>query len=116
MIAPLKLTNDTISYSPPAITTTTTSTSTNAHNNNLVYNSHNNILYNTKHHNSDGPDMIGQVIPLLDLRASGDPVYHYTARIKSLQLNGYNITNFPILYAIFDTGTVILYYIINISV
>ena len=109
MIAPLKLTDDTLSYSPPTITTTITPTptSTTEHNYNIVYNDYNNIVYNTKHQNSDPFTRLGQVIPLLDLRSSGDPVYHYTARIKSLQLNGYNITNFPILYAIFDTGTVI---------
>lgn len=35
----------------------------------------------------------------------GDPVQHYTARIKELYINGKRIGEFDTLYAVFDTGT-----------
>jgi hypothetical protein len=44
-------------------------------------------------------------IKMVDLRSLGDPVYHYAARIKSLELNGREIARDSVIYAVFDTGT-----------
>lgn len=43
-------------------------------------------------------------IRLLDLRPLGDPVYHYAARVKSLQINGVEIGMGTTIFAVFDTG------------
>jgi hypothetical protein len=44
-------------------------------------------------------------IKMVDLRNLGDPVYHYAAKIKSLELNGREIARDSVIYAVFDTGT-----------
>eukprot|EP01036_Dinobryon_divergens_P029743 gene29743-38883_t len=49
------------------------------------------------------------VIPLVDLRPLGDPVFHYAVKLKRLELNGKPIASSAnsncTIYAIFDTGT-----------
>ena len=42
---------------------------------------------------------------MVDLRVLGDPVYHYAARIKVLEINGRQIAANSTIYAVFDTGT-----------
>jgi hypothetical protein len=44
-------------------------------------------------------------VKMVDLRALGDPVYHYAAKVKSLEINGYKIAENSTIYAVFDTGT-----------
>ena len=44
-------------------------------------------------------------IKMVDLRVLGDPVYHYAARIKVLEINGRQIAANSTIYAVFDTGT-----------
>lgn len=44
-------------------------------------------------------------IKMVDLRVLGDPVYHYAARIKVLEINGRPIAANSTIYAVFDTGT-----------
>ena len=46
------------------------------------------------------------VLPLVDLRSLGDPVYHYAVKVKRLDLNGKPIvSNNCTIYAIFDSGS-----------
>ena len=44
-------------------------------------------------------------IKMVDLRVLGDPVYHYAAQIKRLEINGRQIAGNSTIYAVFDTGT-----------
>jgi hypothetical protein len=44
-------------------------------------------------------------IKMTDLRVLGDPVYHYAAQVKSLEINGRQIAANSTIYAVFDTGT-----------
>lgn len=44
-------------------------------------------------------------IKMDDLRVLGDPVYHYAAKIKSLEINGRKVASNSTIYAVFDTGT-----------
>jgi hypothetical protein len=44
-------------------------------------------------------------IKMFDLRSLGDPVYHYAAKIKSLEINGVQVARDSTIYAVFDTGT-----------
>lgn len=44
-------------------------------------------------------------IQMTDLRVLGDPVYHYAAQVKSLEINGRQIAANSTIYAVFDTGT-----------
>ena len=40
--------------------------------------------------------------------SQGDPVYHYAARIKSLEINGQPAAVGSVMYAVIDTGTVMM--------
>ena len=43
-------------------------------------------------------------VKLVDLRTLGDPVCHYAARIKSLEINGQPVAMDSTVFAVFDTG------------
>jgi len=44
-------------------------------------------------------------VKLVDLRPLGDPVCHYAAPVKAVEINGQPVAQGSTVYAVFDTGT-----------